>query len=155
MPNDIDRVAATEEHAAILHDAYAQVQEEVGRPEFPAADVARIRRVARNLHQRQASGALLSSHGARVRAAADIDLAPPTASRIPGASLLKRFLSRLVGWQVRHLGQQTAELARSVADSTSATATDVAALRIRLNELETEVERLASDSACVREHSDS
>ena len=74
---------------------------------------------------------------------ATIDLQVPTASRVPGVSLVKRSLKKLMIWYLRFLGHQisafgqaTARFGVTVANRVDALDADVAELRTRVEALE-------------------
>jgi hypothetical protein len=112
-------------------------------PSFPATKVERIRAAAARL----AAGEFRPDdlrHGALLlERQATIDLQVPTASRVPGVSLVKRVLKKLMIWYLRFLGHQisafgqaTARFGVTVANRVDALDTDVADLRRRVEALE-------------------
>jgi hypothetical protein len=115
----------------------------VDDPSFPAAKVERIRAAAARL----AAGEFRPDdlrHGALLlERQATIDLQVPTASRVPGVSLVKRVLKKLMIWYLRFLGHQisafgqaTARFGVTVANRVDTLDADVAELRQRVEALE-------------------
>ncbi|HVF32904.1 MAG TPA: hypothetical protein VM933_07705 [Acidimicrobiales bacterium] len=117
-------------------------------PDFPIAKVERIRAAAARL----AAGEFRPDdlrHGALLlERQATIDLQVPTASRVPGVSLVKRVLKQLMIWYLRFLGHQisafgqaTARFGVTVANRVDALDGEVADLRRRVEALESEAGR--------------
>lgn len=129
--------------AALADEIAAAAAEQAATPDFPAGRVQRIRAAAGRL----AAGEFRPDdlrHGALLlERQATIDLQVPTASRVPGVSLVKRVLKALMIWYLRFLGHQisafgqaTARFGVTVANRVDGLDADVADLRARVEALE-------------------
>jgi hypothetical protein len=116
---------------------------------FPASKVDRIRAAAGRLAASEFRPDDLRHGALLLERQATVDLQVPTASRVPGVSLVKRVLKALMIWYLRFLahqisafGQATARFGVTVANRVDALDGDVAELRRRVEALETlEAER--------------
>lgn len=133
--------------ASLAEEIAIAATAKAGSPEFPAAKVQRFRAAA----GRMAAGEFRPDdlrHGALLlERQATIDLQVPTASRVPGVSLVKRVLKKLMIWYLRFLGHQisafgqaTARFGVTVANRVDSLDMDVAELRGRVEALEQKVE---------------
>ncbi|HUP87700.1 MAG TPA: hypothetical protein VM143_18755 [Acidimicrobiales bacterium] len=112
-------------------------------PEFPSQRVARIRAAAARLAASEFRPDDLRHAALLLERQAMIDLQVPTASRVPGVSLLKRLLKKLMIWYLRYLGHQissfgqaTARFGVTVANRVDELEAEVADLRERVARLE-------------------
>lgn len=117
-------------------------------PDFPAGKVQRIRAAAARLAASEFRPDDLRHGALLLERQANIDLQVPTASRVPGVSLIKRVLKKLMIWYLRFLGHQisafgqaTARFGVTVANRVDALDTDVAELRRRVEAIEASEER--------------
>ena len=112
-------------------------------PEFPTAAVARIRAAAARLAASEFRPDDLRHAALLLERQANLDLQVPTASRVPGVSLVKRALKQLMIWYLRYLGHQisafgqaTARFGVTVANRVDELEAEVADLRERVARLE-------------------
>jgi hypothetical protein len=112
-------------------------------PEFPTQQVTRIRAAAARLAASEFRPDDLRHAALLLERQATIDLQVPTASRVPGVSVVKRTLKKLMIWYVRYLGHQissfgqaTARFGVTVANRVDALDAEVADLRERVARLE-------------------
>jgi hypothetical protein len=110
---------------------------------FPRDRIGRIRAAAGRLAASEFRPDDLRHAALLLERQATIDLQVPTASRVPGVSLVKRVLKQLMIWYLRFLGHQisafgqaTARFGVTVANRVDALDTEVADLRRRVEELE-------------------
>lgn len=126
--------------AAEIADAAAARSAE---PDFPASTVGRIRAAATRLAASEFRPGDLRHGALLLERQATIDLQVPTASRVPGVSIVKRTLKKLMIWYLRYLGAQitsfgqaTARFGVTVANRVDELDTEVAELRERVARLE-------------------
>ena len=112
-------------------------------PDFPVATIGRIRAAAGRLAASEFRPDDLRHGALLLERQATIDLQVPTASRVPGVSLVKRSLKKLMIWYLRYLGHQisafgqaTARFGVTVANRVDALDAEVADLRERVARLE-------------------
>lgn len=136
LPPVLPRAALAEE---IAEAARARAEAD----DFPAAKVQRITAAAARLAASEFRPDDLRHGALLLERQATIDLQVPTASRVPGVSLVKRVLKQLMIWYLRFLGHQisafgqaTARFGVTVANRVDALDTEVADLRRRVEELE-------------------
>ena len=110
---------------------------------FPAERVQRIRAAATRLAASEFRPDDLRHGALLLERQATIDLQVPTASRVPGVSLVKRTLKALMIWYLRFLGHQitafgqaTARFGVTVANRVDGLEAEVADLRERVARLE-------------------
>lgn len=150
MIADIERVAATPQHAAFLRAVEAAMEAEATAAGFPAAELARIQQVVR----RRAGGArvrFLAAEIGAVAGASAIDVDVPTGSRIPGAGGVKLGVKRVVGWYVNYLGQQVAALGQSVVRLGTAMSSELSRLEVEIMDLRDQLARLEGRDGTVDE----
>lgn len=134
----------------------ATAAERAASPGFPVTRIGRIRAAAARL----AAGEFRPDdlrHGALLlERQATIDLEVPTASRVPGVSLLKRSAKLLMIWYLRFLthqisafGQATARFGVTVANRIEGVEADLAELTERVAKLEAG-SRHAGETGSVR-----
>ena len=111
--------------------------------DFPAERVQRIRTAATRLAASEFRPDDLRHGALLLERQATIDLQVPTASRVPGVSLVKRTLKALMIWYLRFLGHQitafgqaTARFGVTVANRVDGLEAEVADLRERVARLE-------------------
>lgn len=116
-------------------------------PDFPTARISRIRAAAARLAASEFRPDDLRHGALMLERQANIDLQVPTASRIPGVSLFKRSLKKLMIWYLRFLahqisafGQATARFGVTVANRIEGAETDLADLTARVARLEATLE---------------
>lgn len=136
LPPVLPRAALADE---IARAAAARSEDEA----FPASRVQRIRAAAGRLAASEFRPDDLRHGALLLERQATIDLQVPTASRVPGVSLVKRVLKALMIWYLRFLGHQisafgqaTARFGVTVANRVDALDTEVAELCRRVEELE-------------------
>ena len=112
-------------------------------PDFPATAIGRIRSAASRLAASEFRPDDLRHAALLLERQATIDLQVPTASRVPGVSLVKRSLKKLMIWYLRYLGHQissfgqaTARFGVTVANRVDELEAEVADLRERVARLE-------------------
>lgn len=112
-------------------------------PDFPGATIGRIRAAASRLAASEFRPDDLRHAALLLERQATIDLQVPTASRVPGVSLVKRSLKKLMIWYLRYLGHQissfgqaTARFGVTVANRVDELEAEVAELRERVARLE-------------------
>ena len=112
-------------------------------PDFPASSIGRIRAAAGRLAASEFRPDDLRHAALLLERQATIDLQVPTASRVPGVSLVKRSLKKLMIWYLRYLGHQissfgqaTARFGVTVANRVDELEAEVADLRERVARLE-------------------
>ena len=110
---------------------------------FPAERLARIRAAAGRMAARQFRPDDLAYAALLLERQASVDVEVPTASRLPGLSLLKRLIKKLMVWYLRFLaaqvtafGQATARFGVAVARRVDGLEADVDQLRERVARLE-------------------
>ncbi|HVM10397.1 MAG TPA: hypothetical protein VM345_18200 [Acidimicrobiales bacterium] len=118
-------------------------QERAAAPDFPAARIARIRNAAAKLGATTVEPGDIRHAALLLERQANVDLQVPTASRVPGVSLVKRVLKKLMIWYLRFLaaqvtafGQATARFGVTVASRIDELEAEVADLRDRVARLE-------------------
>jgi hypothetical protein len=111
--------------------------------DFPAERLQRIRAAASRLAASEFRPDDLRHAALLLERQATIDLQVPTASRVPGVSLVKRTLKKLMIWYLRYLGYQitsfgqaTARFGVTVANRVDGLEAEVAELRDRVARLE-------------------
>ncbi len=136
LPLVLPRAALAEE---IAEAAAARAAE----PDFPASTIGRIRAAAGRRAASEFRPDDLRHAALLLERQATIDLQVPTASRVPGVSLLKRSLKKLMIWYLRYLGHQissfgqaTARFGVTVANRVDGLEGEVADLRERVARLE-------------------
>jgi hypothetical protein len=112
-------------------------------PDFPAARLAKIRKAAERMAASEFSPEDLRSAALLLERQATIDLQVPTASRVPGVSLLKRVIKKLIIWylhflghQITAFGQATARFGVTVANRVDGVESEIADLKERVARLE-------------------
>ena len=112
-------------------------------PDFPTRRVERIRAAAARLAASEFRPDDLRHGALLLERQATIDLQVPTASRVPGVSLVKRVLKQLMIWYLRFLGHQisafgqaTARFGVTVANRVDTLDAEVADLKGRVDALE-------------------
>lgn len=112
-------------------------------PEFPLSAVQRIRAAGARLAASEFRPDDLRHAALLLERQATIDLEVPTASRVPGVSLVKRALKQVMIWYLRFLGHQisafgqaTARFGVTVASRVDGLESEVADLRDRVVALE-------------------
>jgi hypothetical protein len=117
--------------------------ERAAAPDFPAARIARIRNAAAKLGATTVEPGDIRHAALLLERQANVDLQVPTASRVPGVSLVKRVLKKLMIWYLRFLaaqvsafGQATARFGVTVASRIDELEAEVAELRDRVARLE-------------------
>ena len=112
-------------------------------PDFPTSAVGRIRAAAGRLAASEFRPDDLRHGALLLERQANVDLEVPTASRVPGVSLVKRTLKKLMIWYLRYLGHQitsfgqaTARFGVTVANRVDGLDAEVAELRERVARLE-------------------
>lgn len=112
-------------------------------PDFPVSTIARIRTAAGRLAASEFRPDDLRHAALLLERQATIDLQVPTASRVPGVSLVKRTIKKLMIWYLRYLGHQissfgqaTARFGVTVANRVDELEAEVADLRERVARLE-------------------
>ena len=126
--------------AAEVADAAAA---RAAEPDFPGTTIDRIRAAASRLAASEFRPDDLRHAALLLERQATIDLQVPTASRVPGVSLVKRSLKKLMIWYLRYLGHQissfgqaTARFGVTVANRVDELEAEVAQLRERVARLE-------------------
>ena len=129
--------------AALADEIAAAAAERAETPDFPAGRVQRIRAAAGRLAASEFRPDDLRHGALLLERQATIDLQVPTASRVPGVSLVKRVLKAVMIWYLRFLGHQisafgqaTARFGVTVANRVDGLDADVADLRARVEALE-------------------
>jgi hypothetical protein len=113
-------------------------------PDFPTTSIARIRAAAGRLAASEFRPDDLRHAALLLERQATIDLEVPTASRVPGVSLVKRSLKKLMIWYLRFLGHQISSFGQ-------ATARFGVTVSNRVDELEAEVAELRERVARLEE----
>jgi hypothetical protein len=121
--------------AALTDDIERQAADRASRPDFPGAQLARIRNAAAKLGASTVGPGDLRHASLLIERQANIDLEVPTASRVPGVHVAKRMLKKLMIWYLRFLAAQVSALGH-------ATARFGVTVASRIDELEAEVEDL-------------
>ena len=129
--------------AELADDIARAAAELAAAPDFPSARVARIRAAGARLSAREFRPDNLRHAAVLLERQATIDLDVQTAARLPGVSILKRVLKRLMIWYLRFLAQQisafgqaTSRLGVAVANRVDRLDADVADLQRRVAALE-------------------
>ncbi len=129
--------------AALAAEIAAAAETKAAAADFPADRVQRIRAAASRLGAGDFRPDDLRHGALLLERQATVDLQVPTASRVPGASLVKRVLKKSMIWYLRFLGHQisafgqaTARFGVTVANRVDALDDDVADLRRRVEALE-------------------
>ena len=112
-------------------------------PTFPREVVERARAAARRLAATEIGPDDIRHAAVVLEAQASIDLQVPTRSRVPGVSLVKRVLKKLMVWylrflatQITALGQATARLGVTIANRIDGLEAEVHSLEERVVALE-------------------
>jgi len=139
--------------SALADEIVEAARRREAEPGFPAAQLTRIRAAASRLAASEFRPDDLRHAALLLERQATIDLQVPTASRVPGVSLLKRSLKKLMIWYLRYLGHQisafgqaTARFGVTVANRMDAVEADVATLDDRVARLEAALAAAASDA---------
>ena len=148
-PSSLTVAVATESLPLVLPRAglAAEIAEaaaaRAAEPDFPAPAIRRIRAAAGRLAATEFRPDDLRHAALLLERQATIDLQVPTASRVPGVSLVKRSLKKLMIWYLRYLGHQissfgqaTARFGVTVANRVDELEAEVADLRERVARLE-------------------
>ena len=142
-PVAIDPPTPVLPRADLAEEIAAAARARAEEPSFPDAKVQRIRAAAARLAASEFRPDDLRHGALLLERQATIDLQVPTASRVPGVSLVKRVLKQLMIWYLRFLGHQisafgqaTARFGVTVANRVDALDGEVAELRRRVEELE-------------------
>lgn len=121
----------------------AAASERAQAPGFPVVKLARIRAAAARLAAGEYRPDDLRHGALLLERQATIDLHVPTASRVPGVSLVKQALKKLMIWYLRYLGHQitafgqaTARFGVTVANRVEGVEADLADLQARVDRLE-------------------
>ena len=129
--------------AALAAEIAEAAAARAAEPEFPTAAIGRIRTAAGRLGASEFRPDDLRHAALLLERQATIDLQVPTASRVPGVSLVKRSLKQLMIWYLRYLGHQisafgqaTARFGVTVANRVDELEAEVADLRERVARLE-------------------
>jgi hypothetical protein len=129
--------------AALADDIVAAARARADDEGFPSEKVQRIRAAAARLAASEFRPDDLRHAALLLERQATIDLQVPTASRVPGVSLVKRSLKQLMIWYLRFLGHQitafgqaTARFGVTVANRVDGLEAEVADLRDRVARLE-------------------
>jgi len=129
--------------ASLAEEIAAAAAARAESADFPATKVQRFRAAASRLAASEFRPDDLRHGALLLERSATIDLQVPTASRVPGVSLFKRALKKLMIWYLRFLGHQisafgqaTARFGVTVANRVDALDADVAELRDRVEALE-------------------
>lgn len=113
-------------------------------PDFPTAVVDRIRSAGARLAAGEFRPDDLRHAALLLERQATIDLQVPTASRVPGVSLVKRSIKKLVIWYLRYLGHQISAFGQATARFGVTVANRVDAIDDDVVELQRRVERIES-----------
>lgn len=110
---------------------------------FPAGRIDRIRAAAGRLAASEFRPDDLRHGALLLERQATVDLEVPTASRVPGVSIVKRVIKKVMIWYLRFLGHQisafgqaTARFGVTVANRVDALDAEVADLKARVEALE-------------------
>ena len=129
--------------AALANEIVASARARADDDGFPSEKVQRIRAAAGRLAASEFRPDDLRHAALLLERQATIDLQVPTASRVPGVSLVKRTLKQLMIWYLRFLGHQitafgqaTARFGVTVANRVDGLEAEVADLRDRVARLE-------------------
>ena len=129
--------------ADLAAEIAAEAAARSAEPDFPTATISRIRSAAGRLAASEFRPDDLRHAALLLERQADLDLQVPTASRVPGVSLVKRTLKKLMIWYLRYLGHQitsfgraTARFGVTVANRVDELEAEVADLRERVARLE-------------------
>ncbi len=132
--------------AALVDEIVRAADARSAEADFPSSTVQRIRAAAARLAASEFRPDDLRHGALLLERQATIDLQVPTASRVPGVSLVKRVLKKLMIWYLRFLGHQisafgqaTARFGVTVANRVDALDGDVQELRDRVEALEDRV----------------
>ena len=123
------------DHAGFHRAVADEVAAAASRPDWPADELDRIDAAVRRRTRRSAASNL-ASHLRALEDAADIDIAPPTASSRAAGRGVKVAISRATGWYVGHIAAQVRHLGVATSRAVKATATRVDDLDQRLTALE-------------------
>lgn len=74
----------------------------------------RVRQAAKRLALREADSTDARAVLAAVEDLSEIDLDPPTASRLPLVPIVKKAVKRLVGWYLQYFGRQLSAFGQAV-----------------------------------------
>jgi hypothetical protein len=134
--------------AALADEIAEAARERAASDDFPSSRLERIRAAAGRLAASEFRPDDLRHGALLLERQATIDLEVPTASRVPGVSLVKRVIKKVIIWYLRFLGHQisafgqaTARFGVTVANRVDALDGDVADLRSRVEALEERIER--------------
>jgi hypothetical protein len=129
--------------AALADEIAAAARARADAADFPSDKVQRIRAASARLAASEFRPDDLRHAALLLERQATIDLQVPTASRVPGVSLVKRTLKQLMIWYLRFLGHQitafgqaTARFGVTVANRVDGLEAEVADLRERVARLE-------------------
>lgn len=129
--------------AELVREIVADAARRESDPDFPSARISRIRAAAARLAASEFRPDDLRHGALLLERQANIDLQVPTASRVPGVSLFKRSLKKLMIWYLRFLahqisafGQATARFGITVANRIEGAEADLADLTARVARLE-------------------
>ena len=133
--------------ASLADEIAAAAAARAEEADFPMTKVQRFRAAAGRMAASEFRPDDLRHGALLLERQANIDLQVPTASRVPGVSLLKRVLKKLMIWYLRFLGHQisafgqaTARFGVTVANRVDSLDSDVAELRTRVEALEQKVD---------------
>lgn len=129
--------------ADLAADIAAAAAEKQSAPDFPGDRIARIRAAASRLAASEYRPDDLRHAALLLERQATLDLHVPTASRVPGVSLVKQVLKKLMIWYLRFLGHQisafgqaTARFGVTVSNRVESIEADVSDLQKRVAALE-------------------
>ena len=139
----IDSLPPVLPRATLADEIASSADARAAEPAFPAGRVQRIRAAAARLAASEFRADDVRHAALLLERQATVDLQVPTASRVPGVSLAKRVLKKLMIWYLRFLGHQitafgqaTARFGVTVANRVDGLDADVADLQERVARLE-------------------
>ena len=101
--------------ADLVEEIAGAVAEREAEPDFPASRIARIRTAAGRLAASEYRPDDLRHAALLLERQATLDLHVPTASRVPGVSIVKQVLKKLMIWYLRFLGHQISAFGQATA----------------------------------------
>ncbi len=135
LPRVLPRAGLAESVAAAAADRAAQQN-------FPTAKIARIRAAAARLAASEYRPDDLRHGALLIERQATLDLQVPTASRVPGVSVIKRVLKKSMIWYLRYLGHQISAFGQATARFGVTVANRVDGLESDLGDLQERVAKL-------------
>lgn len=128
--------------ADLVAEVAAAAADLESEPRFPTTRITRIRAAAARLAASEFRPDDLRHAALLLERQATLDLQVPTASRLPGVSLVKRTLKKMMIWYLRFLGHQISAFGQATARFGVTVSNRVEGLEAELEDLKQRVARL-------------